>query len=224
MKRLSSDPVELQKIYQARFDDRAAYRNNLWKILTSVYFSRYISAQDAVLDLGCGYGQFINNIRCGKKYAMDLNPRSRSLLNADVRFLEQDCSETWDIPGNSLDVVFTSNFFEHLPTKEALSQTMEEAYRCLRPSGKLIAMGPNIKYLTGTYWDFFDHYTPLTELSLKELLEMRNFGVSHAIGRFLPYTMVNAPPYPDWVISLYLRLTFIWPFFGKQFLLIATKP
>jgi hypothetical protein len=53
---------------------------------------------------------------------------------------------------------------------------------------------------------------------------MRNFDVTQTIGRFLPYTMVNAPTYPDWVIALYLRLSFVWPFFGKQFLVIAKKP
>ena len=50
-------------------------------------------------------------------------------------------------------------------------------------------MGPNMKYLPGKYWDFWDHYIPLTETSLKEALVTRGFGVDVCIGRFLPYTM-----------------------------------
>jgi predicted SAM-dependent methyltransferase len=59
----------------------------------------------------------------------------------------------------SLDVVFTSKFFEHLSDKPSLVATLSKAFRCLKPSGRLIALGPNIKYLPGEYWDFFDHHT-----------------------------------------------------------------
>ena len=59
----------------------------------------------------------------------------------DVRFLQQDCSTRWPCDDQSLDVVFTSNFFEHLPSKDALKLTLEEAFRCLKPGGKLLAHG-----------------------------------------------------------------------------------
>jgi thymidine phosphorylase len=72
-----------------------------------------VPADAVVLDLGCGHGEFINNVQCGKKIAMDLNPAARQYLNPNVVFLEQDCSHPWNIPESALDVVFTSNFFEH---------------------------------------------------------------------------------------------------------------
>ena len=37
----------------------------------------YLPDQPYVLDLGCGYGEFINNVSCTKKFAMDLNPTAR---------------------------------------------------------------------------------------------------------------------------------------------------
>lgn len=46
-------------------------------------------------------------------------------------------------------------FFEHLPDKAHLLRTLGQIRRCLKPGGCLIAMGPNIKYLPGRYWDFF---------------------------------------------------------------------
>ena len=64
-----------------------------------------------------------------------------------------------------LDLVFTSNFFEHLPDKSSLGRTLEEIFRCLKPGGRLVAMGPNIRFTGGSYWDFWDHYLPLTEAS-----------------------------------------------------------
>lgn len=154
---------------------------------------------------------------------MDLNPSAEGRLSSDVRLIRQDCSLRWDIPDESLDVVFTSNFFEHLPDKSTLGKTLDEVSRCLRAGGRLIAMGPNIKYLPGRYWDFWDHYLPLTELALNEALSIRGYAIEYSIGKFLPYTLVNAPRYPLIFLSLYLKLPFAWKVFGRQFLVIAKK-
>src|SRR5205085_4031772 len=129
------------------------------------------------------YGEFINTVSSAAKFAMDLNPGAPAHLHADVTFLLQDCSVTWPLADASLDVVFTSNFFEHLPDKPALGRTLDEIRRCLRPGGRLIAMGPNIKFLTGTYWDFWDHHIPLTEASLREALVNRDFAVDTCLDR-----------------------------------------
>lgn len=217
------DPRELQSIYEHRFTAMLQYRNEVWRILASAYFQRYIQPTDAVLDLGCGYGEFINHISCGAKYGMDLNPRSPEFLASDVQFLEQDCSTRWDLPESSLDVVFTSNFFEHLPDKLALRNTLQEAHRCLKPGGRIIALGPNIKYVQGAYWDFWDHFLCLTEMSLGEGLENNGYRVVESHARFLPYSMVNAPRYSVAFVRLYLALPFAWRLFGKQFLVVAER-
>jgi len=155
---------------------------------------------------------------------MDLNPKAGAYLAAEVNFLQQDCSETWALPSESLDLVFTSNFFEHLPSKKALADTLIQAKRCLKRGGRIIAMGPNIKYVGGAYWDFSDHHIALTERSLQEALEVQDFQVERAIERFLPYTMVNHRRYPQMFVSLYLGFPLAWKIMGKQFLIIARRP
>lgn len=217
-------PEDLQKLYSTRFTGQEAYRDRVWMILTSAFFSRWIKPSDIVLDLGCGYGEFINNVKAAKKYGMDLNPSSRSQLRDEVEFFQQDCSLEWPLPDNSIDVVFTSNFFEHLPTKHVLQLTLAEALRCLKPGGRLIALGPNIKYLEGEYWDFFDHYLPLTEMSLSELFSLSGFSVEQSIGQFLPYTMSLGYQPALWKVRLFLKYPIFWKFFGRQFLVIGKKP
>lgn len=217
------DPAELQSIYEHRFSAMRTYRTAVWQVLTSAFFQKYVAPDATVLDLGCGYGEFINHIRCGRKLGMDLNPRSPEFLAKDVRFLQQDCSLRWNLPDASLDVVFTSNFFEHLPDKFSLRSTLQEAHRCLKPGGRLIAMGPNIKYVPGSYWDFWDHFLCLTEMSLGEGLENNGYQVVESIPRFLPYSMVNAPRYPVVLLRAYLALPVLWPLFGKQFLVVAER-
>lgn len=215
---------ELEVIYGNRFNRAEVYRNSVWKMLVQCWFQPHIPTSSAVLDLGCGYGQFINNVICARKYAMDLNPVSRSKLNPEVAFLEQDCAATWNLPSNSIDVVFTSNFFEHLLSKADLAKTVKEAFRCLTKGGRIIAVGPNIRFVGGAYWDFFDHHIALTELSLKECLETAGFRSEYVLDRFLPYTMVNAPQYPLTLLWFYLHAPFAWKWFGKQFVVIAAKP
>lgn len=220
----SARAADLRTIYAQRFDAMRAYRTDVWRILARDFFQRRIPRAARVLDLGCGYGEFINHIEAGQKFGMDLNPSARAHLAADVTLFEQDCSAPWPLPDASLDVVFTSNFFEHLPDKTTLQRTLGEVRRCLAPGGRLIALGPNIRYLPGEYWDFWDHYLPLTERSLSEGLENLGFTVTTRIPRFLPYRMAGARPVPRPLIGLYLRLPFLWRFFGKQFLVIALKP
>jgi SAM-dependent methyltransferase len=215
---------DLQRGYAMRFERKAEYRRAVWKILTSDFFSRWIPADAAVLDLGCGWGEFINQIKAVQKYGMDLNPDAQAKLAPEVTLLAQDCSVHWQLPDAHLSMVFTSNFFEHLPTKESLRRTLDEAFRCLRPNGRMICLGPNVKYLPGRYWDFWDHYLPLTELSLKEGMELAEFTIEHVTAKFLPYSMSRGFTPPPFLLRLYLKLPVLWRVFGQQFLIIACKP
>lgn len=215
---------DLSKIYHRRFARTMAYRNRVWEVLTRVFFSRWIAPDATVLDLGCGYGEFINNIAAGEKLAMDLNPDAQRHINPGTRFLLQDCAAQWPLPDSSLDVVFSSNFFEHLPDKERLNLTLREVLRCMKPGGRLIAVGPNIKFLHGIYWDFYDHHIYLTEASLGEALEIEGFRIEHIVPKFLPFTMVKAPQYPMFFVRLYIAFPWVWRILGKQFLVIAQKP
>jgi non-ribosomal peptide synthetase component F len=66
--------------------------------LVTEFFSRFVPEDALVLDLGCGYGEFINNVRCRERYGMDLNsrsglfgPRCRSITPGLLRILESSC-------------------------------------------------------------------------------------------------------------------------------------
>lgn len=209
-------------MYGARFSGRAAYRSQVWEVLTP-FFSRWIPSTGAVLDLGAGYCEFINNAHAKKKYAMDLNPDVQARAAKDVTILQQDCTDPWPLPERYLDAVFTSNFLEHLSDKRAVVSVLSEAYRCLRPGGRFIALGPNLKYVSNAYWDFFDHYVGLTDLALTEALYNCQFEIEQRIDRFLPYTMSRGRQFPIWTLQLYLNMPFLWPIFGKQFLIVGKK-
>jgi ubiquinone/menaquinone biosynthesis C-methylase UbiE len=216
--------VQLQTEYRLRFDAIQAYRNQVWEVLTRDYFQQFIPPDSVILELGCGWGEFINNIRAGQKHAMDLNADTASKLNPGITLHAQDCSLPWTIGEGALDVVFTSNFLEHLADKNQLATVLEQAYRCLQPGGRMLCLGPNIKYTGGEYWDFWDHHIPLTDASLGEILELTGFRVTRRIPRFLPFSMATGFRPPLIFLKTYLRLPFAWPIFGKQFFIVAEKP
>jgi hypothetical protein len=84
-------------------------------------------------------------------------------------------------------------------------------------------MGPNIKYLSKEYWDFYDHTLPLSHLSLNEGLVQSGFEVLRVIPKFLPYTTRSVLPQHTALVRLYLSIPLIWRILGKQFLLVARK-
>jgi SAM-dependent methyltransferase len=215
---------ELEQLYALRFAEATEYRKKIWHILTRSFFQRHIAPTTRILDVGCGYGEFINQIEARQKFAIDLNPGATAHLGPEVQFFLQDCSAAWPLPDAALDTVFSSNFFEHLPDKTTLSQTLKEAYRCLAPGGQIIAMGPNIRYLPGSYWDFWDHSLCLSERSLAEGMRSIGFKPSLQVPRFLPYTMADGRRYPLMFLKIYLRMPLLWRVFGRQFLVVAQKP
>lgn len=216
-------PDELSREYELRFREHAAYRDRVWRLLCGEYFQRLVPPDARALDLGSGWGEFIRHIRAGEKFAMDLNPDGRERVGPGVTFLEQDCSLPWPLADGALDVVFSSNFLEHLPDKAAVSRTLAEARRCLSPGGRLICMGPNIRYVPGAYWDFFDHFVPLTERSLGEAMRLSGLEIEREIPRFLPYSMSQGRRPPVELVRWYLKLPWAWRWFGKQFLVIGRR-
>jgi SAM-dependent methyltransferase len=213
-----------QAIYARRFAGKEEYRSSVWRALVGRIFQRYVAAGASVLDLGCGYGEFINNVKASRRLALDANPDSRARLAPQVEFVEQDSSLPWPIPDGSLDVIFSSNFFEHLASKEALQLTLEHSWRALRPGGTLVVMGPNIRYLPGAYWDVLDHRIALSDRSMVEATELAGFTRQRVVDRFLPYTMSEGAGHaPLRLVDFYLRFPFVWRFFGKQFLIVMKK-
>jgi SAM-dependent methyltransferase len=217
--------VDLAKLYDSRFrESERVAKDKIWQILCRDYFSRYATDTDTVLDIACGYGEFINHIPCATRLAVDLNPDSRAYLRPDVQFFHRSCIDLSPIPDDSVDVAFESNFFEHLPDKDTLRKVVEEVRRKLRPGGRFIMLQPNIRYVGHAYWDFYDHLIPLTDVSCQELLTNCGYEIESAIPRFLPYTTKSRIPQSPALVMLYLRCPLAWKVMGKQFLIVARKP
>ena len=220
---MTSVESSLSTLYQHRFDDAdLAFKAATWSILCEDYFSRWIHPDDTVLDLGAGSCEFINAVHAHRRLAVDLNPDTKEAAEpgVDVHLTRSD--EMTGIETDSVDDVFSSNFYEHLPDPDALMAPLAESRRVLRPGGRLLVMMPNIRYVKERFWDYVDHRLPLTHDGLVEALELAGYHVDTVVPRFLPYTVRSSyGSAPASSLKVYLRLPWLWRVFGAQMFVVA---
>ena len=215
----------LKKLYSSRFDPKQRKAKfALWKTLIEEFLQNYIDPQSVVLDIGGGYCEFINQVKAKEKYLIDLNPDYQLFADPNVTIFNVDIINIKDqhLLDKQYDTIFVSNFFEHLNSKKELVKVLLFCFNHLNPGGSILIIQPNFKYSVKEYYDFIDHQLPITHLSLKEVLEAIGFKISVLIPRFLPYSTKGRPSSPK-LLSLYLKLPFVWQFLGGQMFIKATK-
>lgn len=211
-------------LYDTRFDARQrAEKDRLWGLLCREFFQRWVPPDACLLDLGAGFGEFVNHIRCRERWAVDLDPRIADWVDPGVH---AHCGSaenlSWRADG-TVDVVFASNVFEHFVTKDRVLAAFREIRRVLRPGGRFLVVQPNIKYAYREYWDFFDHHLPFSHHAMVEALVAEGFRVDACRPRFLPFSTKQRLPTWPVLVRLYLRLPLAQWIFGKQMFIVASR-
>lgn len=213
----------LETVYHSRFESAEEQGHDLiWREITK-FLQRYVPLDARVLDLGCDRGDFIRNIKGGERWAADLRDVSAG-LGPDIRFtMGNGLHLDEQLPLDYFDVVFMSNYLEHLPSTYAVIEQLQVASRLLRAGGRVIVLQPNIRLIGGRYWDFIDHRVPLTERSLHEAGHLAELEEEEMIVRFLPFTTKSRIPQDPRLVRLYLKFPPIWRLMGKQTLYVGRK-
>jgi len=218
-------------IYHRRFNSaERKVREITWKILCRDFFQALIPTNACVIDLGAGDGLFIRNIKARRKIAVDLSDHVNALSGDDIEVWQIPASEMKSHCAGEVDIVFMSNFLEHLPNKYLLLEVIADCKSILRSRGRLIIMQPNIRYVGSAYWDYIDHHIALTEYSIVEALEVNGIEIEMLIPRFFPYTVKSqigrfaSGKYTEQLITLYLKFPMLWKLFGKQTLVLGKVP
>lgn len=100
------------------------------------------------VDLGCGTGAFTRRLT---KFNLDLlgidiSPRSIARATQEgggPRYMTGDIMHV-DLPAESADIAVFSGVLHHLPEREHRASALREAFRILKPGGKVFAFDPHI--------------------------------------------------------------------------------
>ena len=213
-----------REVYERRFTEtEAVEKHAVWREIGR-HLQRYVDDDSVVLDLACDRGYFIANVHAREKWATDVRDVSR-YLPPDVRFVQSDGLELDQVVEHeTFDVVFMSNYLEHLPSATAVVEQLRVVRNLLRPGGRAIVLQPNIRLVGSAYWDFIDHTVALTERSLVEAAELAGLRTRTIVKRFLPYTTKSRFQRHPAVVRAYLALRPAWLLLGKQTLYVGERP
>jgi|688.fasta_scaffold364491_2 ubiquinone/menaquinone biosynthesis C-methylase UbiE len=187
------------------------------------YLAKYLQKAESILDVGCGQGDFISQVQGRTLLALDLDSQAKNFLPSNVRFINGGIDRLTELEPKSIDVIWASNFLEHLEMEDALI-FLNEAHRLIRVSpgsGYLIVMQPNFKYAYKNYFDDFTHKTIFTDKSLVSVMRLSGFEVEVCEKRFLPYSLDSKKAKFSFLVGLYLRSKI--RIFSGQMLIVA-KP
>ena len=195
-------------------------RRVLWQTLVAGEFQKHIPADGVVLELGAGYGDFINAVRARRRLAVDQWPGMLPHLADGVEGLVTRISQLDGVADDSVDYVFSSNCFEHVSQAE-LVECLAQLRRKMKPGALLTIVQPNFKYCAREYFDDYTHVSIYTEKSLSDLLAANGFKIVRCVPRFMPFSIKGSLPVHPWLIRLYL----LSPFrpLAKQMLISATR-
>ncbi len=184
----------------------SAVRREVWRHVAD-HLAPFIPADGCVLDLAAGYGDFSAAVRARRRVAVDLFDELPQHVPDGVEAVVADATDLTPFADASFDVVFASNFLEHLEW-EAIDRCVAGAHRVLKPGGRLILVQPNFRLQPGAYFDDYTHRTIFTDRSLCDYLMVQGFAIERAEPRFLPLSLRSRLSWGHRLVPLYLRLPY----------------
>lgn len=172
--------------YQDRFENGSKWKEAAKWILGVRVGTRdpKFSAPGKVLDLGCGSGWFLREMREAgwDVHGVEINTAAAELgrRTAGLNIFPGTVQEA-QFPSQFFDYVRSNHSFEHISRP---GETLDEIHRILRPGGKLLIGVPNVAGLNarvfGQYWWYLGapvHPFSYSTETLCRLLETHNFDI-----------------------------------------------
>lgn len=160
-----------------------------------------------LVELGAGYCDFLNQFPAKRRIGFDLNPEMRRFAAAGVELRIESALTLPSIAPASIDLLFASNFLEHLDADE-LDELLPAVRRALSPRGRLILLQPNHRLCAEHYFDDPTHRTIFDDVNIGEWLARHGLRVVKLVPGLLPFSMNSRLPKWGWLTRLYLSLPF----------------
>lgn len=178
-------------------------RRAVWRAIVR-YVTRDAGDVGTLVELGPGYCDFVNQFPARRKIAFDLNPEMRRWAAPDVDLRIESALPLPGIAERSVDLVFASNFLEHLD-EVALAELLPRVRAVLSPRGRLILIQPNHRRCAEHYFDDPTHVTIFDDENIAGWLSRFGLRVVHLDPGLLPFSMNSRLPKSELMTALYLR-------------------
>jgi len=213
--------INYERLYAHRCEgiDQAS-RQQVWDVIGDFIY-RKLNSPSHVLDPAAGRCEFLNSLPGVDRVGIDIVD-SIQFRDPAISFIQSNVFEA-EIPKESFDGIFVSNFLEHLNSQDEIADFLSLMSQASEPSGMIAILGPNFKYCSKEYFDCADHRIALTHVSVQEHLVASGFDLVGVIPRFLPFSFRGILPPSPRLTRLYLRFPLAWKLLGKQFLIIGKK-
>jgi ubiquinone/menaquinone biosynthesis C-methylase UbiE len=177
-----------------------------------------VRPDDCVLDMGAGYGSFINTVEARRRIAVDAWEGFPAHLAPGVEYHVGNVTELGFLEDGTVDFAFASNLFEHLARADFV-MVLAALERKLSPRGTLTIVQPNWRYAFREYFDDFDHKSVWSHVTLADFLTAHGYEVFRVEPRFMPLSVKGRWPVKPWLIRAWLASP-VRPM-GKQMLVRA---
>lgn len=177
-------------------------RRAVWREIAR-YVARDVPSAGTVVELGAGYCDFINSISARRKIAFDLNPEMRAHAEPDVDLRIESAMGLSGLERGSVDLVFASNFLEHLNEAE-LDRLLPAIRDVLSPNGRFAVIQPNHRLCADHYFDDPTHVTVFSDLNLPSYMQRHGMRVHKLVPGLLPFSMNSRLPKTAILTRLYL--------------------
>lgn len=178
-------------------------RGAVWRAIAR-WVARDVERVGTLVELGAGYCDFVNQFPARRKIAFDLDPEMKRWTAPGVELRIESALELPGLSDRSVDLVFASNFLEHLSEAE-LDVLLPRIRAVLAERGRLILLQPNHRLCAERYFDDPTHQTIFDDVSIAELLGGYGLRVVRVEPGLLPFSMDSRLPKSGLLTRLYLR-------------------
>ena len=195
-------------------------RDVVWQALWRFNFSHRVPADGCVLDLGAGFGNFINSVRARRRIALDAWPEFTRFLAPGIESHVGPVTDMDFLEDGAVDFALASNLFEHIPQVD-FGRVLAGLRTKLSARGTLTIVQPNYRYAYREYFDDYTHVAVYSHITMTDFLTANGYEVMQVVPRFLPLTVKSRLPVSPWLIGAYLASPF--KPLGKQ-MLVQARP